>query len=53
MREMRRCATTQFDAMCVEALDRAIANHGWEPSPEAFIGEQTARPAAAVLAAHA
>ncbi len=52
LQEMRRCAATQFDSMCVAALDRAVRKHDWQPSPEAFEGEQTPRPAADVHAAH-
>jgi HD-GYP domain-containing protein (c-di-GMP phosphodiesterase class II) len=29
--ELRRCAGTQFDPPMVEALVRAIEEHGWEP----------------------
>jgi HD-GYP domain-containing protein (c-di-GMP phosphodiesterase class II) len=32
--EIRRCAGTQFDERCLDALERAIRRHGWEPSPE-------------------
>lgn len=53
MTELRRCAATQFDPQMIAALDRAIVRNGWQPSPEAFLGEQTARPAASVHAAHA
>lgn len=35
MNEVRRCTGTQFDPAAVEALERAIANNGWEPAPEA------------------
>jgi HD-GYP domain-containing protein (c-di-GMP phosphodiesterase class II) len=35
MRELRRCAATQFDPMVVGALNRAINRHGWSPTPEA------------------
>jgi HD superfamily phosphohydrolase YqeK len=46
--ELRRCAATQFDPQMISALDRAIVKRGWEPSPEAFHGEQVARPAVAI-----
>ena len=52
LNELRRCSATQFDPMCVNALDRAIKRNGWEPSPEAFLGEQTPRPAVDVQAAN-
>ena len=29
--ELRRCSGTQFDPVMVEALVRALAEHGWEP----------------------
>jgi HD-GYP domain-containing protein (c-di-GMP phosphodiesterase class II) len=32
--ELRRCAGTQFDVKALEALERAVAEHGWEPAPE-------------------
>jgi HD-GYP domain-containing protein (c-di-GMP phosphodiesterase class II) len=53
LRELRRCAATQFDPLCIAALDRAIRKHGWEPTPELYEGEQTERPAVSVHAAHA
>jgi HD-GYP domain-containing protein (c-di-GMP phosphodiesterase class II) len=53
LRELRRCATTQFDPLCISALDRAIHKHGWEPTPELYGGEQTERPAISVHAQHA
>jgi HD-GYP domain-containing protein (c-di-GMP phosphodiesterase class II) len=53
MRELRRCAATQFDPLCISALDRAIHKHGWEPTPELYGGEQTERPAVSVHAKHA
>jgi HD superfamily phosphohydrolase YqeK len=53
MRELRRCATTQFDPVCINALDRAIQRHGWEPTPELYGGEQTARPTVDVHAGNA
>lgn len=34
--ELRRCEGVQFDGRCVDALERALARHGWEPFPEAF-----------------
>jgi len=53
LRELRRCAATQFDPLCISALDRAIRKHGWEPTPELYAGEQTERPAVSVHAKHA
>jgi HD-GYP domain-containing protein (c-di-GMP phosphodiesterase class II) len=53
LRELRRCAATQFDPLCISALDRAIHKHGWEPTPELYGGEQTERPAVSVHAEHA
>jgi HD-GYP domain-containing protein (c-di-GMP phosphodiesterase class II) len=53
LRELRRCAATQFDPLCISALDRAIHKHGWEPTPELYGGEQTERPAVSVHAKHA
>ena len=53
LRELRRCAATQFDPLCIAALDRAVHKHGWEPTPELYTGEQTARPATSVHAQHA
>jgi HD-GYP domain-containing protein (c-di-GMP phosphodiesterase class II) len=53
MRELRRCAATQFDPMCILALARAIHKHGWEPTPELYGGELTERPAVSVHAAPA
>jgi HD-GYP domain-containing protein (c-di-GMP phosphodiesterase class II) len=53
MRELRRCAATQFDPLCISALARAIHKHGWEPTPELYGGEQTERPAVSVHAQHA
>ena len=50
MTELRRCATTQFDPLMIDALDRAIRRQGWEPSPEAYEGEHTARPQTSVHA---
>lgn len=32
--ELRRCSGTQFDPRAVEALERAVARHGWEPTIE-------------------
>jgi putative nucleotidyltransferase with HDIG domain len=32
--EIHRCAGTQFDPTCLAALERAIAEHGWEAEPE-------------------
>jgi HD-GYP domain-containing protein (c-di-GMP phosphodiesterase class II) len=32
--ELRRCAGTQFDVAALAALERAVAEHGWEPTPE-------------------
>lgn len=32
--ELRRCAGTQFDPVCVAALEAAVAAEGWQPSPE-------------------
>jgi putative nucleotidyltransferase with HDIG domain len=29
--ELRRCAGTQFDEACLVALEKAVAQHGWEP----------------------
>jgi putative nucleotidyltransferase with HDIG domain len=29
--ELRRCAGTQFDEGCLDALEKAVAGHGWEP----------------------
>lgn len=34
IREIRRCAGTQFDQESLGALERALAKHGWEPAPE-------------------
>jgi HD superfamily phosphohydrolase YqeK len=51
--ELRRCEGTQFDPEVLAALERAIALEGWEPSPEAFEGEKTARPEVGVHAVHA
>jgi len=53
LRELRRCAATQFDPLCISALDRAIHKHGWEPTPELYEGEKTERPAVSVHAQHA
>jgi len=53
LKELRRCAATQFDPLCIRALERAIKKHGWEPTPEFYEGEQTERPATSVHAAHA
>jgi len=53
LRELRRCAATQFDPLCIAALDRAVHKHGWEPTPELYAGEQTERPAVSVHAQHA
>jgi HD-GYP domain-containing protein (c-di-GMP phosphodiesterase class II) len=53
LRELRRCAATQFDPLCIAALDRAVHKHGWEPTPELYGGEQTERPAVSVHAQHA
>lgn len=53
MNELRRCEGTQFDTRCINALERAIAKHGWDPAPEAFLGEQAVRPEADSLAVHA
>jgi len=53
LRELRRCAATQFDPLCISALDRAVNKHGWEPTPELYEGEQTERPAVSVHAQHA
>jgi HD-GYP domain-containing protein (c-di-GMP phosphodiesterase class II) len=53
LRELRRCAATQFDPLCISALDRAIRKHGWEPTPELYEGEKTERPAVSVHAQHA
>ena len=50
MRELRRCSATQFDPLSVQSLARAIERHGWEPTPELYEGEQTARPQASVHA---
>jgi len=50
MRELRRCSATQFDPLAIDALDRAIRKYGWEPTPELYEGEQTARPVASVHA---
>jgi hypothetical protein len=41
--ELRRCVDVQFDARVVEWLVAAVERHGWEPTPEAFGGEQVAR----------
>lgn len=43
MRELRRCAATQFDPVVINALDRAVRRHGWEPAPEAYKGEEIPR----------
>lgn len=32
--ELHRCEGTQFDGVCLAALERAIAQHGWEAFPE-------------------
>jgi HD superfamily phosphohydrolase YqeK len=48
--ELRRCAGNQFDEAVIDALETAIAVHGWEPSPEAYEGEQAERPATDVHA---
>jgi HD superfamily phosphohydrolase YqeK len=53
LRELRRCAATQFDPLCISALDRAIHKHGWEPTPELYGGEQTERAAVSVHAEQA
>jgi HD-GYP domain-containing protein (c-di-GMP phosphodiesterase class II) len=53
LRELRRCAATQFDPLCIAALDRAVHKHGWEPTPELYEGEKTDRPAVSVHAQHA
>jgi len=53
LKELRRCAATQFDPMCISALDRAVHKLGWEPTPELYSGEQTERPATSVHAQHA
>ena len=53
LKELRRCAATQFDPLCISALDRAVKKHGWEPTPELYSGEQTERPAVSVHAQHA
>jgi putative nucleotidyltransferase with HDIG domain len=50
MAELRKWQGVQFDAGVVDALERAITKHGWEPSPEAFEGELTPRPAVSVHA---
>ena len=53
LRELRRCAATQFDPLCISALARAVHKHGWEPTPELYEGETTERPAVSVHAQHA
>lgn len=53
LKELRRCAATQFDPLCISALDRAVHRHGWEPTPELYEGEKTERPAVSVHAQHA
>jgi HD-GYP domain-containing protein (c-di-GMP phosphodiesterase class II) len=53
LRELRRCAATQFDPLCIAALARAVEKHGWEPTPELYEGEKTERPAVSVHAQHA
>lgn len=52
LREMRRCSATQFDSLVLGALTRAVHRHGWEPSPESFLGERTDRPLGDVHHAH-
>lgn len=32
--ELHRCVGTQFDPLALAALERAVAQHGWEPTPE-------------------
>lgn len=51
IKELRRCAGNQFDSRAIDALERAIARHGWETHAEEFVGEQTARPEVPVHAA--
>jgi len=41
--ELRRCEGVQFDPRMVECLVAAVAKHGWEPTPEQFLGEQVSR----------
>ncbi len=50
--ELRRCQDTQFAREAIDALERAIANHGWEPMPEEFQGEQSPRPNVSPHAIH-
>jgi putative nucleotidyltransferase with HDIG domain len=41
--ELQRCAGTQFDPRCLEALERAIARHGWQPEPEEHLTDDEVR----------
>lgn len=58
LRELERCAGTQFDPLMVTALTRALARHGWhrpvtsdEPlAPPGLRGNVPPRPAGEVLA---
>ena len=43
--ELRRCQGVQFDQRIVDCLIESVRKHGWEPTPEAFTGEQVARSA--------
>jgi len=53
LKELRRCEGVQFDGRVIEALERALQKNVWEPVPEEFTGEQTARPEVLVHAVHA
>ena len=46
--ELHRCVDTQFDRRSLNALERALAEHGWEAEPEAPEEEVAPRAAAAV-----
>lgn len=41
--ELRRCQGVQFDESMVDCLVESVRKQGWEPTPEEFTGEQTAR----------
>ncbi len=47
--EMTRCAGTQFDPVCLDALQRGVAKYGWEAFPEADIQESETRATMAAL----
>lgn len=38
--ELRRCAGTQFDMGCLDALEKAVARFGWEPIGREELDEQ-------------